>query len=158
MKTIFLSFTPEPFYEPMKIGLKRYEYRSRFCKEECIAYLYLSAPVKEVVAKIKFGSRIELKDWEEIFSDDKEAMNRLREFVDKEGKRYAIPILEFQEIEKITLQELKNKFPDFAPPRSYYILDNKPLLLEFLNQTTKTIGTKLTHDLSKMESWEVCIY
>ncbi len=47
MKTIFLSFTPEPFYTPIKEGLKRFEYRSRFSKEECIAYLYLSSPVQK---------------------------------------------------------------------------------------------------------------
>lgn len=114
MKTIFLSFTPEPFYEPIKKGVKRYEYRSRFCNEECYAYLYLSAPVQKVVARIKFGKRIELESWEK-------------------------------------------EFTDFRPPRSYYILDNNPLLLEYLD-SMQSLGNKLVNDLACIEAAEVCTY
>lgn len=156
MKTIFLSFTPEPFYEPITKGVKRYEYRSRFCNEECYAYLYLSAPVQKVVARIKFGKRIEFESWEKEFSDDEEAMKRLKEFK-TEGKRYAIPILEFQEIAPVTLKRIKEQFTDFRPPRSYYILDNNPLLLEYLD-SMQLLGNKLINDLTCIEAAEVCTY
>lgn len=73
MRTIFLSFTPEPYYVPMKQGLKRFEYRSRFCDEECYAYLYLSSPIQQVVAKIKFGKLICLDDWKKEFANNAEA-------------------------------------------------------------------------------------
>lgn len=156
MKTIFLSFTPAPFYEPIKEGLKRYEYRTRFRNEECYAYLYLSAPVQEVVAKIKFGKRIELETWKEQFADQEEAMSRIHDFIQK-GNRYAIPILEFQEMNRVPLSKLKEVHPDFRPPRSYLILDNLPKVLDYLN-TIQSAGKMLVHDLSVVEPWEVCIY
>jgi len=156
MKTIFLSFTPEPFYEPMKQGLKRYEYRTRFTSEECMAYLYLSSPIQKVVAKIKFGLRIELPYWEEKFKDDKEAMKRLRAFF-KEGKNFAIPILEFQEIEPVPLTELQSKFENFKVPRSYFFLDNQPEVLNYLNSIPMK-GEKLIHNLAEIDGNEVCIY
>jgi predicted transcriptional regulator len=156
MKTIFLSFTPAPFYDPIKDGLKRYEYRSRFRDEECYAYLYLSAPVQQVVAKIKFGKRIELETWKKQFADQGEAMKRLHDFIAK-GNRYAIPILEFQEINRVPISKLKEAFPDFRSPRSYLILDKLPKVLDCLNNV-QPIGKKLVHDLSVVEPWEVCIY
>lgn len=141
----------------MKEGLKRYEYRTRFCNEECYAYLYLSAPVQQVVARIKFGKRIDLAIWEKQFADNEEAMKRLHDFIVNENKRYAVPILEFQEIDRVALLKLREEFPNFKPPRSYLILDNLPKLLDYLNQA-KPIGDKLIHDLSVVEPWEVCIY
>lgn len=156
MKTIFLSFTPAPFYDPIKEGLKHYEYRSRFRNEECYAYLYLSAPVQQVVAKIKFGKRMELETWKKQFADRVEAMKRLDDFVER-GNRYAIPILEFQELNRVPLSRLKEVVPDFRPPRSYLILDNSHKLLDYL-EGVKPVGDKLIHDLSVVEPWEVCIY
>ena len=39
MKEIFLSFRPE-YFKPLLYGIKKYEYRKRFCDEETRAYLY----------------------------------------------------------------------------------------------------------------------
>ena len=46
---------------------------------------------------------------------------------------YAIPVKKITLIEDVSLEELKSKFLDFVPPQSYYILDRKPELLNFLN-------------------------
>ena len=46
---------------------------------------------------------------------------------------YAIPIKKIIPIQEISLNELKKIFSDFVPPQSYYILDKKPKLLNFLN-------------------------
>lgn len=50
---------------------------------------------------------------------------------------YAIPVKKIIPIEEISLKELQNNFLDFAPPQSYYILDRKPELLEFLNKRSE---------------------
>ncbi|AZR74373.1 hypothetical protein BBF96_13840 [Anoxybacter fermentans] len=57
------------------------------------------------------------------------------------AKGYAIPVNSFQEIEPVTLDELKTIFPDFIPPQSYLIL-KKPDLLKFL-LGRKRIGEKI---------------
>lgn len=53
-REIFLSFRPE-FFRPILYNLKKYEYRKRFCNEPTTAYLYLSAPVQEVIGIMELG-------------------------------------------------------------------------------------------------------
>lgn len=64
-RKIFLSFRPE-FFRPILYGIKKYEYRKRFCKESVTAYLYLSTPVKEIIGIIELGQPLIIK---EIISD-----------------------------------------------------------------------------------------
>ena len=54
VRTILLSFKPEPFFEPLKDGRKRFEYRSRFGEGEHIAYLYLTFPYSKDCSKNTF--------------------------------------------------------------------------------------------------------
>lgn len=60
-KPIFLSFRPE-FFRPILYDIKKYEYRKRFCKEPTTAYLYLSAPIQEVIGIMELGVPIMTKD------------------------------------------------------------------------------------------------
>lgn len=59
MKEILLSFHPRA-YNPLYDGIKMYEYRRRFCKEEVKAYLYLSGNVRKVVGVMMLGETIRL--------------------------------------------------------------------------------------------------
>ena len=45
---------------------------------------------------------------------------------------FAIPIEKYQEIPKISLDELRQKFNSFTVPQSYLYLDKKPVLLNYL--------------------------
>ena len=58
MKKIFLSFRPE-YFEPLLYGIKKYEYRKRFCDEETIAYLYLSGKSRQVVGIVELGKQFD---------------------------------------------------------------------------------------------------
>lgn len=156
MKTILLSFTPEPFYLPIKEGLKRFEYRSRFLDEECIAYLYLSSPVQKVVAKLTLGKRIDILPWREKYKEDTQAIERLENFIE-EGKQYGNPILEYTELVPISLKEIRETFDNFHPPRSYYILNHQEELMKFCEDMT-TSGVHLVNEIREIDSNEVCIY
>ena len=59
MKEIFLSFRPE-YYKPLLYGIKKYEYRKRFCDEKTKAYLYLSGKVRQVIGIMELGKPIRL--------------------------------------------------------------------------------------------------
>lgn len=65
--------------------------------------------------------------------------------------------MEFQEIKPIAYKELKEKFNNFRPPRSYFILDNQPEILKLLNNQ-QLIGEKIIHNFKNIEAREVCIY
>lgn len=156
MKTIFLSFKLGPYYDPIKTGEKIFEYRSRFGSGECIVYLYLTAPVQKVVAKLKFGERIALVDWKEKYKNDSVVLDRVIDYINS-GDKYAIPILEYQEIEPIHLNEIKELMPDFKAPRSYYIIDDKQDLVNLLENRVK-IGEKVINDFVNIRHEAICIH
>jgi predicted transcriptional regulator len=131
---ILMSLLPDP-YQQIKSGTKKYEYRKRYRKNATKAFIYVSRSTKEISAIIEFGKPI--IDEPEVISELAEQNNPgtgkgiyeyLRDF--KEG--YAIPVLSFQEIEPVSLKELRDLFPGFTVPQSYLILNKKPELLSFL--------------------------
>lgn len=133
-KTILLSLREE-YFKQMVDGSKKYEYRTRFLKEETLAYIYISKTLKKIVAKIEFGKPI-IGDAKTIATiAEKEQPGCYQDMIDYMYNNigYAIPVKKIIPIEEINLDEIKKAFPDFAAPQSYYILDNKPDLLEYLN-------------------------
>lgn len=142
-KNILLSLREE-YYNDMLSGKKHYEYRTRFLKEKTTAYIYISKTKKKIVAKIEFGipiigtateiARIAENDEPGCFDD------MISYFYNDIG--YAIPIEKIIPIEEISLEELKSLFSDFVVPQSYYILDKKKKLLEFL-QSRKSIENEI---------------
>ena len=52
-KCVLLSLREE-YYKKMLEGTKKYEYRTRYLKEETIGYIYISKTLKKIVAKIPF--------------------------------------------------------------------------------------------------------
>lgn len=133
-KTLLLSLNPIN-YKPILYGIKKYEYRTRFCKEEVTAYLYLSSPIKQVVGILELGKPLLLSSLMGVL-EDKTVINRINNYISNYKDSYAIPIKSLRLFKTpITLEEIRQAFKGFMPPQSYYILDNKKELLEYLNKS-----------------------
>jgi predicted transcriptional regulator len=120
----------EKYFEEMKQGSKRYEYRRRYLNLSSMAFVYCPNPIKAIKGVVRFGkptvgtpeeiaviSGRDIKTWDYLKGGD---------------KGYAIPVLAWEDIEPITLEKLRQRFPGFVPQQSFYRLDRKPELLEFL--------------------------
>lgn len=155
MKTIFLSFSYE-WYQPLKDGLKIFEHRSRFCDEEIRAYIYIGIPYQQLVAIITLGKRILLSDWLVKYKDDKEACMRIKNFMER--NTYAMPVLIFQEIEPISIKKMKQEFPNFVIPRSYFYLDKEEEIFNYIQKHTRFIGSERKNNFNKLDSNNICTY
>ncbi len=132
-KHVLMSLKEE-YYNAMLEKRKHYEYRTRYLKESSEAYIYISKTRKSVVAKIKFGKPI-ISDANTISliaeQEEPGSYNGMMEYL-YSNIGYAIPIEEIIPIDPVSLSELKQQFPGFVVPQSYYILDKKKELLLFL--------------------------
>ena len=130
---VLLSLLEEP-YNQMLSGEKRYEYRTRYLKVPTTADVYISRTKKKIVAKIEFDKPI-IGTAEEIATlAEKEQPGNYNKMIDyfHGGTAYAIPIKKIIPLKEVSLEELRKLFPDFVVPQSYYILDKKPELLNYL--------------------------
>jgi len=155
MKTILLSFGNE-WYPALKDGRKVFEHRKRFCSEPVKAYIYLGFPMQKVVAIISLGERISLEDWLIQYKDNSATCSRIQDFMSR--NRYAMPVLDFQEIAPISLEAYKSKQPNFIVPRSYYILENNPSLQKYLEEQTQYKGEKRTNTFDDNLEDIICTY
>ena len=133
MKNIFLSFRPE-FFRPILYDIKKYEYRKRFLKEESIAYLYLSAPVQEVIGIMILGKAIMTEEIKETYKNRPLVYERLNKA--SAGKeKYIIPIISLKLFEKsVTKAELEVNDKKFNVPHCYFNLENYPKTFNFLKE------------------------
>lgn len=155
MKSIFLSFSPE-WYPYIENGKKIYEHRKRFCDEPVIAFLYLGLPIQKIVAILELGKRIDMKLWLEQYKEDPMAVERIENSLKRNN--YAMEIRKVQFIEPIPIKEVIEQFPDFHIPQSYFYLDNKKELFEFIQSKVVKTGPEITHDFSTISSDEICRY
>ena len=140
MKEIFLSFNPK-YFKPLLYGLKKYDYRKRFCDEEVIAYLYLSNKSKYVVGVLELGKPIRLDKTRNNYLNYPDTLKRVNEYISTRDIN-AIPIKSLSLYEKpISLDEIRDIIPNFMPPQMYYNLDNQPNLRELL--MNRPLGKKL---------------
>ncbi len=131
-KKIFLSFKPE-YFKPFLYGIKKYEYRKRFCKVGVIAYLYLSTPIKQVVGIVKFDKPIEIEKELEKYKSNTAVYNRIKSF-NEQNIKFAIPIKSLKLYkDPISLYALKEIDTEFCAPQSYLNIKNKPKILKFLD-------------------------
>lgn len=131
--SILLSLK-EKYFNEIKSGIKRYEYRKRYVDMPSVAYIYCSSPTKAIKGIIKFDTPI-IGTPEEIsdISERETGEGALTaEYLKGKEKGYAIPVISWEEIEPVTLSTLKHDIPNFIPPQSYYRLDNKPKLHQYL--------------------------
>lgn len=147
-KEIFLSFKPD-YFKPLLYGMKKYEYRKRFCKEPVTAYLYLSSPVQKIVGIIEFGKPIEIEKLVEDYDEESVVYKRLMSKIECRDK-YAIPIESLKLFkEPVGIKEIKEIVPSFFIPQSYlYIskyeklykhLQNKDLYNEEFSHSHKNV-------------------
>mgnify|MGYP004473025961 CR=1 FL=1 len=141
--TILLSLREE-YFNQMLDGKKKYEYRTRYLKEETLAYIYISKTLKKVIAKIEFGVPIIGTANDIAVVAEREHPGCYQEMMNYmyNNVGYAIPVKKIIPIEEVSLKELQNNFLNFVPPQSYYILDRKPELLEFLNKRSEKNGRR----------------
>ncbi len=127
MKEIFLSFRPE-YFKPLLYGIKKYEYRKRFCNEEVKAYLYLSGKSRRVVGIMELGKPIRLDLTRSKYLNYSETLKRVDKYILKRDI-YAIPIKSLILFDNpISLNEIRQQIPGFMPPQMYFVLDNHPKL------------------------------
>ena len=110
-KQIFLSFRPE-FFRPILYGIKKYEYRKRFCKEAATAFLYLSAPIQEVIGIMELGVPIMTRDI-------------ITKYPSESLQLYKNPI---------TITQIKELESSFSVPRCYLDITNFRILYVFLQK------------------------
>lgn len=133
MKEIFLSFRPE-YFKPLLYGIKKYEYRRRFCDCETKAYLYLSGKSRKVVGVMELGRPIRLDLTKDNYLNYSETLKRVNKYIGS-GVIFAIPIKSLALFSSpITLESLRNEIPNFMPPQMYYVLDNNIKLKEILER------------------------
>lgn len=144
MKEIFLSFRPE-YFKPLLYGIKKYEYRKRFCDEETRAYLYLSGKSRQVVGVMELGKPVRLDLARENYLKYPETLKRVDEYILNKDLN-AVPIKSLSLFDNpISLDEIREEIPNFMPPRMYFVLDNHPKLKSILEK--HPLNEKLfTHD------------
>lgn len=133
MKRIFLSFRPE-YFRPLLYGIKKYEYRKRFCDEETIAYLYLSGKSRQVVGIMELGKPIRLDVTRNNYLDYPDTLKRVDEYI-KSKDINAIPIKSLSLFKNpLTLEDIRKEIPSFMPPQMYFVLDNHLKLKKLLEK------------------------
>ena len=155
MRTLFLSFN-DRYFRPLFYGMKKYEYRKRFCNEESICYLYLSGKTRKVIGILKLGKPVKLKEIVNRLQDYKETKKRVENYIEQ-GVENAVPILELSLFKKeITLEDLREKFKGFMPPQMYYDLDKNKELLNYL-QKQEIDKTIFVHKHDKIYYDNLCV-
>ena len=133
MKEIFLSFRPE-YFKPLLYGIKKYEYRKRFCDEETKAYLYLSGKSRKVVGIMELGKPIRLDITRNDYLNYPETLKRVDKYISSKDIN-AVPIKSLSLFkEPISLEDIRKEIPNFMPPQMYFVLDNHPKLKQILEK------------------------
>ncbi|NLX69023.1 MAG: hypothetical protein GXZ12_06310 [Clostridiaceae bacterium] len=128
MREMVLSFRPD-VYARIKSGSKVFEYRRTFPKEEILAYMYVSSPVKCITGIIRLGNRTALTEWYEKYKTS-EVRDRISKYM--KNSNYVMQIKSFQDTSKISLEELKS-IEGFSAPQMYFYLDNYPKVKKYLD-------------------------
>lgn len=124
------------YFDQIKEGVKKYEYRRKFVRKSCRAYLYIAKPQMEIMGYVDLEKPIiatpkELGDFAErqVTGIGKE----IEEYMFGLAVGYAAKIKRFTEIEPVPLMYLRNSF-NFTAPQGYIILDKRPELLRLLEK------------------------
>lgn len=133
MKEILLSFRSE-YFGPLLYGIKKYEYRKRFCNEETIAYLYLSGKSRQVVGIMELGKPIRLDNTRNNYLDYPDTLKRVDKYIESKDIN-AIPIKSLSLFKNpLSLEDIRKEIPTFMPPQMYFVLDNHLKLKQLLEQ------------------------
>lgn len=135
MRHLLISLKEEP-YTQILAGYKKYEYRRKFIADECVAFVYVSVPVKAICGYIRLGKPI-IASPREIAtiaaSEHLEWYDGTMQYLDGVKNGYAIPIVSHTEGPLLTLEELRKQC-GFTPPQLYIDLEKKEDLFRILCQ------------------------
>jgi predicted transcriptional regulator len=132
-RTIILSLRPEPF-QAIVAGVKKYEYRRKFVKEGCSAFVYVTSPIKAIRGYIEFGEPISahIQTIANISEQQKPGSREATlKYLQGLQTGFAVPILSYRTIQPLPLEELRTKY-QFTAPQSYIYLDTRACLKEDL--------------------------
>ena len=100
MRKMLLSM--QPFWkEKIMCGENIFEYRSRFPKEEIMAYLYVSSPVCAITGILYLGEYQLLAEWKEKYHSNSEVLKRILDYESRKNKM-AMPVLSYQDTPALT--------------------------------------------------------
>ena len=152
MRTMLLSFKAD-VYNKVITGEKIYEHRKVFPDAPIKAYLYVSTPIKSIVGIMHLNNKTAIESWKEKYSYDEKALERIADYL--KHHKYAMEITDFQNTNKIPLEQLRIDLPGFVVPQMYYFIDDTPLL-DYLEQNLMPYGEKIIHDFSHITSEQIC--
>ena len=152
---MLLSFKPY-IYGQISDGVKIFEHRRRFPDEPIMAYMYISKPVRSIKGIVILNNRHSLEDWIKQFADNPSAVKRIQEY--RKKYNYAMEISSFYETNEILLDDLKRDIPGFIAPQSYYYLDNKPVLLDYIENNIVWKKKTIQNDFSRLLPEQVCVH
>ena len=141
-ENILLALREEPYKQIIENN-KKFEYRTRFTKNKTRAYIYISQTIKKIVAIIDFDCPISGTAQEIAkFAQDNDGCdyNEILQWLNSRDCN-ALPIQRVYLIEPIEMDDIKNLALKFSVPQSYYRLDNKQDLLQYLESNSKVINT-----------------
>lgn len=134
MDQLVLMSLREEYFEKMLSGEKGFEYRKSFRKTPTKCFIYISKTRKAISGLVEFGQPIfgsanEICEIAE--KDEPGSFLGMKAYLGK-GKGVAIPIKKVYEFSPVSLEELKSKINRFTVPQSYYMLDQKPEIVDLL--------------------------
>ncbi len=140
---VLMSLREKPWRKIVS-GEKRYEFRTRYPEAETMAFVYVTRAVKKLCGIILFDRPVAGTAEEISAISEREnpgSYEAMMEYFFK-GKGYAIPVRRVMEFAPVSLEEIREKFPDFVVPQSYYYLDveGKERLLEFFMKKSQCAG------------------
>ena len=140
------------YYDMIKDGSKKYEYRRNFRRYPTTAFVYLTSPDKVVPGFIKFGHPIigTPKKISRFAENQRTGHGRaVFEYLKGAKESFAIPINSLFEFnEPIHFDNMKKIDPAIAAPQSFIIMNTRAALLKFLLEkpffnSVKNEGTDL---------------
>jgi len=121
--------------ERIRSSKKHYEYRRIFVRTRATAYVYVSAPVMCVCARLTLDAPVvaPAEELARIADADEPGSGRaVYEYLRVRPVGFAMRIRKCVELPPISLDALRSVFPGFAPPQSYLRLERCPALRTFL--------------------------
>lgn len=135
----------EEYYNQIIEGKKGFEYRKSFVDEPVVAFIYVSAPVKEIRAFVELGQPIRgrIEDIVKITQQDQpEAAKQVKQYLIGQRRNkingIALPILSYTVISPIHLRDIMRRFPKFQPSPTWVEVSSIPGLADFLKQHVST--------------------
>ncbi|WP_099974382.1 hypothetical protein [Lactobacillus terrae] len=132
--TLLMSLHQEP-RDQILSGQKIIEYRKKFYDDAFQAFVHTTGKDGGIELFIQFDKPIvtnadKLAKIGELLQNDD--YSEIYEYYMPKNIGYIIPIKSVTEISKISLEELRDRFPGYVVPQAYLFLDSKPELLDFL--------------------------